>query len=268
MLASLAPARRRFLIAVATLALLVAGALTVVAVRSLGEPGIEPVAQDHPGPVLLVPGYGGQRESLMELSQALRVRGRDATVVTLAGDGTGDLREQARVLDAAAQDALERTGADSVDVVGYSAGGVVARLWVRDFGGAELARRVLTLGSPHHGTQVAALAIGVLPGLCPTACQQLAPDSDLLRALNAGDETPNGPVWVTVWSTADEVVTPPTTAELDGALNVSVQGVCADSRVVHSDLPDDPLVTGLVEMALGQALPVSPTPGDCARLSS
>jgi hypothetical protein len=72
--------------------------------------------------------------------------------------------------------------------MGYSAGGV-ARLWVRDEGGAAVARRVLTLGSPQHGTSQAALGAG-LAGGCPTACQQLVPDSDLLRRLNAGGRDP------------------------------------------------------------------------------
>ena len=71
---------------------------------------------------------------------------------------TGDLDAQAEVLGAAARTALARAHATSVDVIGYSAGGVVARLWVRDHGGKSLARRVITLGSPHHGTDVASLA--------------------------------------------------------------------------------------------------------------
>ena len=117
------------------------------------------------------------------------------------------------------------TNAPSVDVVGYSAGGVVARLWVRDYGGAGLARRVMTLGSPHHGTSQAALG-RELAGGCPVACEQLVPDSDLLRRLNAGDETPDGPLWATVRSTGDQVVTPVDSAALDGAVNILVQEVC------------------------------------------
>ena len=99
---------------------------------------------------------------------------------------------QAKRLADLAQRTMDRTGTDSVDVVGYSAGGVIARLFVRDDGGDSVVRRVLTLGSPHHGTDVAAIAEDVAGG-CPTACEQLATGSDLLRRLNAGDETPAGP---------------------------------------------------------------------------
>jgi triacylglycerol lipase len=62
-----------------------------------------------------------------------------------------------RKLAEVAQRVRDDAGAASVDVVGYSAGGVVARLWVREEGGAEMTRRVITLGSPHHGTSQAAL---------------------------------------------------------------------------------------------------------------
>ena len=96
---------------------------------------------------------------------------------------------------------------------------MVARLWVRDKGGVDLARRVLTLGSPHHGTTQAALG-AELAGGCPPACEQLVPDSDLLRRLNADDETPDGPLWATIRSTSDQVVTPVESAALEGAVNI------------------------------------------------
>jgi hypothetical protein len=93
------------------------------------------------------------------------------------------------------------------------AGGVVARLWVHEDGGS-VARRVVTLGSPHHGTSVAALAREFVPDSCPEACRQLSPDSDLLRELNAADETPRGPLFVSIWTRVDRVVTPPESSRL------------------------------------------------------
>ena len=106
-------------------------------------------AQDALGPVLLVPGYGGPGTGLLAMAGRIEAAtGRTAEVLTLAGDGTGDLSAQVGVLAAAVDGALA-AGAPSVDVVGYSAGGVVAGLWVaRDGEAAAKARRVITLGAP------------------------------------------------------------------------------------------------------------------------
>lgn len=60
-----------------------------------------------------------------------------------------------------------------MDVVGHSAGRLVARLWARD--SADDVRRVVTLGSPHHGTEIAALGAAYDPGSCPAACLQMVP---------------------------------------------------------------------------------------------
>ncbi len=237
----------------ALLGLVVAAAVAVV---RLTAGRVTPVAQDEPGPVLLVSGYGGSTRSLEPLRAALERQHRDVVVVPPLGDGTGDLEAQAAALGRQAVAAMRRFDAGSVDVVGYSAGGVVARSWVRDHGGASLARRVLTVGSPHHGTSLAGLAVE-LAGRCPTACRQLEPDSALLRGLNAGDETPPGPVFVSVWSTADEVVVPVGSARLSGAVNLTVQSVCPRDRAAHGDLPADPVVLALLRTALG---PGDPTP--------
>jgi triacylglycerol esterase/lipase EstA (alpha/beta hydrolase family) len=134
-------------------------------------------------------------------------------------------------------------------------------------GHADVVRRVVTLGSPHHGTSVADLAGDLAPGRCPVGCQQLASDSDLLAGLNRGDETPSGPTWVSIWTTQDETVTPPESARLAGALNLPVQSVCADAQVGHGELPLDPLVQRIVltELAAGDPVPLGA--GDCSTLS-
>ena len=264
MLAGLSPARRRLFLAVAAVVVAVA-ALAAVLVSRTAAPAAAPVSQERPGPVLLVPGYGGSTGALQALADRLIASGRDATVVLLPGTGTGDLAEAADALGAAAEAALTRTGAESVDVVGYSAGGVVARLWAAD-GGADVARRVVTLGSPHHGTGLADLAGDLAPGQCPLGCIQLGIDSDLLLRLNAGDETPDGPTWVSIWTTQDRTVTPPDSARLDGALNLPVQSVCASARIGHGDLPRDPVVQAIVLAQLAPGEPVALDAGDCARL--
>ena len=268
MLSSLSPARRRLVLLVlgaGVVAVLVVAAVLVAGrlnrTRTVAAP------QTHAGPVLLVPGYGGSTTGLTKLATVLRSHGRTAEVVTLPGGGTGDLRTQATTLAAAARAILSRTGARSVDVVGYSAGGVTTRLWLRDDGGAALARRVITLGSPQHGTDLAAAGAS-LPGVCPVACQQLDPDSSLLQDLNAGDETPFGPQYVSVWTTVDRVVVPPASASLSGAIDFSIQSVCAGSTVSHSDLPTDKVVTAIVVAELSGPSMTALTSADCRRLSS
>ena len=262
MLDALSPQRRRLVLGVGGVVALVALALIVaLVVRAVGS-RTAAVPQDRPGPVLLVPGYGGRLASLDPLAAMLRADGRTVVVVTPPGDGTGDLDQQAEHLADVAGQTLADSGAASVDVVGYSAGGVVARLWVREHGGARQARRVLTLGSPQHGTSQAALG-AALAGGCPPACEQLVPDSALLRALNAGDETPDGPAWVTVRSDRDEVVTPTSSAALAGALNLRIQDACPAARTPHGGLPADPVVLAALDTVLGVGPPTAPTAVAC-----
>jgi triacylglycerol lipase len=264
MLDALAPARRRLVLTVIAAACVLAlvGAVAKLVSR---ESVAEPVPQVDPGPVLLVPGYGGSTTALEVLGAALEKAGRDVTIVDLAGDGTGDLRRQAVVLDRAVDRALGRSGKNTVDVVGYSAGGIITRLWVEELGGDVLARRVLTISSPHHGTSVAALASDLTPDRCPEACVQLATESDLLRGLNAQDETPPGPVWVSLWTEDDRTVVPPDSSDLDGALNFAVQSVCPDVTVSHGDMPGNPVVVAISKLMLDGEVPARPGAGLCGR---
>ena len=259
-LAGLAPRRRALLLGVLLLVVVLAAVLTVRACASADPRGYPD--QSRPGPVLLVPGYGGSQAALSVLAARIRATGRPATVVTLPGDGTGDLAAQAATLDGAVRAQL-RAGARSVDVIGYSAGGVVVRLWVARYGGEHVARRVVTLGSPLHGAQLAATGAALDPDACPAACQQLAPGSSLLRELD-GTPLPSRLPWLSIWTEDDQTVRPPDSARLDGAVNVPVQSVCADAHVEHGQLPTDPLVTGLVLRAIGTGLSTPPGPGDCA----
>lgn len=257
--------RRRLLVAV--LAVLTVVVAVLVGVQVLGGPRVEVdpsarPAQDVLGPVLLVPGYGGSVDSLRALAGRITAAGRTAEVVTLVGDGRGDLSAQVDALDREV-DAQLAAGAPSVDVVGYSAGGVITGLWVARDDGAAKARRVITLGSPLAGTTVAAAGAASVPDACPTACRQLAPGSSELAELAAAGVGSRLP-WLSLWTTDDQTVTPPESARLAGAVNVAMQSVCPGARIDHGGLPTDPAVTGLVLRALTAEPLAAPT--DCGAL--
>jgi len=249
--------RRRILLG--GLALVVAVVAVVVGVRvSQGRPEAVP---GRPGAVLLVPGYGGSTASLDQLAARIRQTGRTATVVQLAGDGTGDLGVQARVLDGYVNRAIG-AGSGPVTVIGYSAGGVVAWLWDVDYGGTARAGKIITLGSPLHGARIAAVGAAFDPGACPVACQQLAPGSALLTRLQRSAQA--RPPWLSLWSTDDQTVQPPDSARLAGAVNVPLQSVCPGVDIQHSQLPTAPLVVGVVLRELAGDRVTAPAPGDCA----
>ena len=258
----MSPRRRALVVATA---LVLALAAAVAAVAALGGSGRgAPAAVRRAGevPVLVVPGYNGTAASVGTLAARLRAAGREVVAVELPDRGTRDLRDAATALGRA----VDRTGAARVDLVGYSAGGLAIRLWLAEPVGALRARRVVLLGTPNHGTELAGAAAALDPGLCATSVCQLAPGSALLARLNRDDETPPGPRFFSIWTALDQTVIPPATAVLDGAANIRVQDVCRSARLGHGDLVTSPLALGLVVEALDGTLPDPPGPGDCAAL--
>jgi triacylglycerol lipase len=250
--------RRRLLLGLLAAVVIVAALVVGVRLYAARGPDVDVdarPAQDQLGPVLLVPGYGGSQQSLEPLAARIRATGRTTTVIALPGGGTGDLSAQVQALNVAVNAALVG-GAPSVDVVGYSAGGVVAGLWVARDDGAAKARRVVTLGSPLKGTTVASSAAAFVPDACPVACHQLAPGSAELRELATAKVGTRLP-WLSIWTTADQTVTPPDSARLDGAVDVALQDVCGGAPVSHGQLPGDPAVVALVLRGISAA-PLTP----------
>ena len=260
MFASFSPRRRLVVLGAALLAVAVAVAGLVVALWPERQP-----TPGGPVPVVLVHGYDGTPASFDVLSQRLRTAGRQVVVVQLPDRGTGDIQTSAGVVARA----VDRTHAARVDLVGYSAGGIVVRAYLGEPGRARHARHVVLLGSPNHGAQLAGLAAMLGPQVCTGACAQLVPGSTLLNHLNQvvrGSEVPRGPDVTSIWTALDQTVTPPTSAVLAGARNVRLQDVCANSRVDHGGLVRDPLSVGLALRALSGTLDGQPGHADCASL--
>jgi triacylglycerol esterase/lipase EstA (alpha/beta hydrolase family) len=214
-------------------------------------PGPGPTADlGRQGPVLLIPGYGGGAGLFQGMRARLQAAGIPSEAIDV-GDGTQDLTGYAAlVIERARQ--LVAAGAPSVDLVGFSAGGITARIAAASPQGGPLIRRVVTIASPHEGTRLAAL--GQLVGECPTACVQLAPGSDLLESLAPA----TGPErFFTLWTRSDDVIRPPESSELEDAAELVVQDVC-NRPVAHVPVLEDSLTLAAVPAWLsGQPLPAS-----------
>lgn len=97
-----------------------------------------------------------------------------------------------------------------VSLVGHSLGGIVARWWVQEQGGADRADRVITLATPHAGTENARR----WPGSIAAA---LRPESPVLTRLARGRGRVAIP-HVAIVAGADRTCTPPASAaSLPGA---------------------------------------------------
>lgn len=125
-----------------------------------------------PTPVLLVPGWSDRARALRRLARFLLDSGwpRDRVRALDFGDRFGSNVVHAREIARAVEAMRATTGADRVDIVAHSMGGLAARRFLADCESCEPpVRRVVFLGTPHSGTWAALLAFGggrreMLPG--------------------------------------------------------------------------------------------------------
>ena len=69
----------------------------------------------------------------------------------------------------------------NIDIVGFSMGGLISRVWLQKLGGASRTNRFISIGTPHHGTYTAQLIPSCLfPGIA-----DMKRGSDLVLDLNS-----------------------------------------------------------------------------------
>jgi triacylglycerol lipase len=105
-------------------------------------------------PVLLVHGYFCNHHIWNEMTAALRASGHPVLSVDLEPLFTS-IDTYAPLLESAVTELCKHTGASKVALIGHSMGGLAIRSWMRAHGTHKVAC-VLTLGTPHAGTRIAA----------------------------------------------------------------------------------------------------------------
>jgi triacylglycerol esterase/lipase EstA (alpha/beta hydrolase family) len=233
--------------------------LAVAAVASLVLAGVwhpSPAGAVVPDPVIIVAGTLSPAFANEPLAARMRADGFQVWIFELPGLGLGDINASAQALNAFADTVRSQTGAARVDLVGHSQGGLVARSYVKYFGGAGEVDSLITLGTPNRGTAAANIATFFGFGNCFTvvACAQMAIGSAYLNDLNAGDDTIGAVRYTTFRTIYDELVRPVDNATLfDGAVNVKIQSQCLLRVVGHVGLILDGAVYSGIKQALNGA---------------
>lgn len=198
----------------------------------------------RPTPVVLVHGTFGDRRHLLEnLGRGIKAAGFCVYSLDYGNRGTGDVRDSARQLAEFVGRVRRATGAARVSMVGHSQGGMMPRYYIKRLGGADVVDDLVGIAPSNHGTRIVMSQLPIadlVPGLVCRSCVQQAADSDFLRRLNHGDETP-GPVSYTQITTRyDEVVVPHTSGYLEDGprtTNITLQDLCPSLLTEHLFIP-------------------------------
>lgn len=184
--------------------------------------------------------------------------------------GLGDIAQSAGTLKAFVDKVLSSTGAQKVDLVGHSQGGMMPNYYIKRLGGAPKVRTFVGIAPSNHGTTVAGLlnladALGFLgtvihnsidailntvgvPGLT-----QQESTSTFQKQLFADGDTVPGPRYAVIETNKDIVVTPYTNAFLSGpnVTNILIQAQCPKDNVGHIGMFADSVVIQNVVNQLG-----------------
>lgn len=124
---------------------------------------------------------------------------------------------------------LERATGNPPVVVAHSMGGLALRRWWADSSANDTRlRHVITLGTPHSGTRLAALALSING-------RQMRQDSPWLSALRALEPHDRAQRLTCFFSHTDNIVFPASTATMPGADNRHLPAIAHVAMVDHPD---------------------------------
>lgn len=145
---------------------------------ALGALGRRPRLEGAGPTLLFLHGHGGGAGVFAPLERALALRGHQRFV-------SWDYRSRGTI-DGLAADlarAVRVAGLRDVHVIGHSLGGIIARVWLQELGGLEVARSLVTLSTPHRG-------LAPIPGArALPLVREIVPGSPLLQRLERSVST-------------------------------------------------------------------------------
>jgi triacylglycerol lipase len=192
----------------------------------------EPMVKSNTTPVILVHGYFSNRGMWAQFVKRLD-RAQISPVFThTLTPPFGDIETFSLQLHERIEAICNATGQAEVIIIAHSMGGLVARQYMVTHGSARIAK-LITLGSPHHGTRLAVVGVG-------KCSAQMRTNSMWLAALTEKEKPIVKPLTTSIYTINDDLAYPPESARLDWAENVEV------NRVGHVGLLYSPAIATLV----------------------
>lgn len=163
-------------------------------------------------PVILVHGYFSSRGYFRELLQFLDAQEIAPVFAPRFPGAFATIEDFADVLDAEIERIAAGTGRDRVILVCHSMGGLAARRYLARKGGARVAK-LITIGSPHAGTGLAAYGLGA-------NAPQMRIGSPFLAELTRCEAGKAACETISIYSTGDNLISPRDSSRLAWARNV------------------------------------------------
>ena len=204
----------------------------------LGTPPLAPAPRTA-DPVILIGGFANLASpGWDQWRQSLIADGFDVYVMEVPGTGLGDMYQAAHAVSQFITEVKRRTGRAKVDVIGFSEGGLLARMAVSECGNAGDVDRLISLATPHHGIPGRVLAdpfsyVPVLGPAAPLSLEQMLMGSRLIRDLDVADAAlrSGGRIrYASIHSTTFDGAVTPSSAHLEGALDIPVTFRAGDMR--------------------------------------
>lgn len=146
----------------------------------------------------------------------------------------GSIDDYLRPIDNAIRRVAKATGVPPL-LVCHSMGGLAVRAWLAEQPADGPAYRVVTLGTPHHGTWLARWGRS-------TNARQMQLGSGWLSRLNSVEGVPAQHQFTCWYSTTDNIVFPSSSATLPGADNRELNGVAHVQMAFLPQVIDETLV--------------------------
>ena len=220
---------------------------------AVGVAGVnDPTCTSEHRPVVLLHGtFSTVRSNYAAMIPRLQATARCVYGINYGLGGLQSVRSSAQEVAAFIDQVLAVTGAEQVDVVAFSQGGLVLRAALRLYGAAPDVATAVLIAPTFHGT-TSPLIASLPTGAC-AACSDQSAGSSLLADLDAGSTSADGDLdgdvsYAVVGSRDDTVVTPLAAQIPQGPAeritSITVQDNCPDEYVDHIALPANSGVIG------------------------